>query len=438
LISGLTHPTGIAIVGSDLFVLNGGSSPNAGSIGQYTLSGATVNASLISGLDSPTGIAASGSDLFVTSAAAGTVGHYTASGTTVNASLLSGLNTPFGIAVSGGNLYVASQQDGTIGKYTTSGGTVNPSLVSGLIAPAGIAINGSDLFVATDTDGSVGYLGEYTIYGATINPTLNSSLDYPIGVVVASATGSPTPPPPNNSPLHPTLSGRLPAASLVAGSKIPPITQIVRVTNNSTATFTGNLTLSLLLSTDPTGASGGTPVASVIRRTSLKAAKFMNVPLTIRSLPADAVGNLYILSQVTDPSGNISISASATTISAAAPFVDLQPIGIHVPASAKAGRKGLLSVTLINNGNTAAGGNLSIDLQASSSGAIDGTSIDLGTIIRHVLIQPGRKLTLELSAPFAAPAGTYFIIANADPADSFNESTLSNNLLASHTALKLT
>ena len=50
--------------GSDLFVANDG----AGTIGEYTTAGATVNASLISGLASPVGIAVDGSDLFVTNA----------------------------------------------------------------------------------------------------------------------------------------------------------------------------------------------------------------------------------------------------------------------------------------------------------------------------------------------------------------------------------
>ena len=44
--------TGIAVDGSDLFVVNS----NLGTIGEYTISGATVNASLITGISSPQGI----------------------------------------------------------------------------------------------------------------------------------------------------------------------------------------------------------------------------------------------------------------------------------------------------------------------------------------------------------------------------------------------
>ena len=40
----------------------------------------------------------------------GTIGEYTTSGAVVNASLVSGLNYPFGIAVSGSNLFVANSR----------------------------------------------------------------------------------------------------------------------------------------------------------------------------------------------------------------------------------------------------------------------------------------------------------------------------------------
>jgi DNA-binding beta-propeller fold protein YncE len=57
LISGLLNPIGIAISGTNLFVANfGNGNANTGKIGEYTISGTTVNASLISGLDNPWGI----------------------------------------------------------------------------------------------------------------------------------------------------------------------------------------------------------------------------------------------------------------------------------------------------------------------------------------------------------------------------------------------
>ena len=130
----------------NIFVANGIS---GGTIGEYTTSGATVNAALISGLSTPVGIAVSGSNLFVTNAGfgpgTGRIGEYTTSGAPVNPALISGLNDPQGIAVSGSNLFVTivgngTAGNGTIGEYTTSGATVNAALISGLNTPTGIAI----------------------------------------------------------------------------------------------------------------------------------------------------------------------------------------------------------------------------------------------------------------------------------------------------------
>ncbi len=75
---------------------------------------------------------ARGQNIYVANYAgvSGTIGKYTMSGGTVNASLVSGLWGPTGLAASGSNVFV-SNGSGTIGEYTTSGGTVNASLVSG-------------------------------------------------------------------------------------------------------------------------------------------------------------------------------------------------------------------------------------------------------------------------------------------------------------------
>jgi hypothetical protein len=72
---------------------------------------------------------ASADTIFLTNYVNGTVGEYTTSGATVNASLISGLGGLSGIAVSGSNLFVANNLLGTIGEYTTAGATVNASLI---------------------------------------------------------------------------------------------------------------------------------------------------------------------------------------------------------------------------------------------------------------------------------------------------------------------
>jgi hypothetical protein len=161
--------------------------------------------------------------------------------------------------------------------------------------------------------------------------------------------------------------------------------------------------------------------------------------MQIHSLPTGATGNLYIVSEVTDPSGSAALTASANTLSVAAPFIDLQPLLIRAPAAIKAGKKGPVSVTLINKGNVAANGILSIDLQASTDGAINSNSIDLGTVVRSILIEPGKKAVLSLPGiSFPNTRGSYYIVASIDPSNTFNESTLSDKSLSSATTVRLT
>ena len=182
LVSGLDSLPGIAVSGSNLFVTSWGLS--SGTIGEYTTSGAVVNASLVSGLSDPWGIAVSGSNLFVANWGSGTIGEYTTSGAVVNASLISGLNAPSGIAVSGSNLFVVNYGSGTIGEYTTSGAVVNASLVSGLNSPDGIAVSGSNLFVTSFNRNTI---GEYTTSGAVVNASLVSGLGQPAGIAVSGS-----------------------------------------------------------------------------------------------------------------------------------------------------------------------------------------------------------------------------------------------------------
>src|SRR5579872_4161533 len=59
------------------------------------------------------------------------IGEYSLDGATINASLITVPSSPQGIAINGNDLFVPSMNSGTIGEYTTSGGTVNASLISG-------------------------------------------------------------------------------------------------------------------------------------------------------------------------------------------------------------------------------------------------------------------------------------------------------------------
>jgi titin len=179
LITGLNGPLGEVVSGSDLFVVN----KSAGTVGEYTTSGATVNASFITGLDAPEGIALSGSDLFIVEGS--TVSEYTTAGAVVSAPLITGLNFPHGVAVSGGDLFVVDTGNNAVGEYTTAGATVNAALITGLDFPQNVAVSGSDVFVTSE--GALSNVGEYTTSGATVNAALITGLDEPQGVAVSGS-----------------------------------------------------------------------------------------------------------------------------------------------------------------------------------------------------------------------------------------------------------
>ena len=176
-------PSGIAVSGQDIFVVNNNS------IYEYTTSGAVVSAPLVantqaSGLSSPFNIAVSGSNLFVTDSANNYIDEFTTAGARVAVPLFQGFGFLEGIAVSGSYLFVGSSSQWSLGVYTTSGAVVNASLIPGLSEPAWFAISGPDLFVANGRG-----VGEYTLaptYDSIIssNPSLISGLEGSRGVAV--------------------------------------------------------------------------------------------------------------------------------------------------------------------------------------------------------------------------------------------------------------
>jgi autotransporter-associated beta strand protein len=275
LVSGLLHPTDIALSGSDLFVMN-----NYGStIGEYTTSGSTVNASLIPNVGNY-GLALSGSDLFVGNYQAGTIGEYTTPGATVNASLISGLNDPDGIAVvvpskltwnnaggSGDGLSWDTVQqnwnDGTDAVFYSDGDSVtfndaNNSMSSGgsnpnaynvtlntTVAPASIVVNNCLGNYSISGNGTIGGTSSLTKSG-TGTLTLSTANTYSGGTIVCGGllviepTRSTTSALPNGA-LTISGSGNIQLANNVtAGS--PPATSNVNITSLS---ISGNGTLDI-------------------------------------------------------------------------------------------------------------------------------------------------------------------------------------------------
>jgi uncharacterized delta-60 repeat protein len=135
LISGIADADAVLVSGSTIYV----SDYALGTIGSYSLAGDPINPSLVTGLSNPEDMTLVGSTLFVTEQGGGQcVGAYSLSGATVNAALIPNLAGPYKIAGANGDLFVGVGS--AIEEYATDGTPVNTSLITGVDSVFGIAV----------------------------------------------------------------------------------------------------------------------------------------------------------------------------------------------------------------------------------------------------------------------------------------------------------
>jgi hypothetical protein len=120
------------------------------------------------------------------------------------------------------------------------------------------------------------------------------------------------------SPLHMTLSGKLPTAPETRGKKFKPIHVRVKLTNSDVNLANETVTVQLFLS--PTaGETGSNPAVATLRKKvkikSNKSAGFGT--LTIKNIPPDLSGTLHVVAQLTDQNGAVD-TADAGQITVAA------------------------------------------------------------------------------------------------------------------------
>jgi hypothetical protein len=166
LITGLAAPSAICIVGSDMYVLLSGAN-GAGGIGEYTLTGQPVNPDLVTGLNSPAGMVIVGSDIFIGDYYNSGMSEYSLTGAPVHVPLVKNVGFPTCVAVLGSDLLLAAGSG--VNEYTTSGTLVKANLFSDPQGTNALAVSGSDIFVGQDDNDTV---GEYTTSGTLVNNDL--------------------------------------------------------------------------------------------------------------------------------------------------------------------------------------------------------------------------------------------------------------------------
>ena len=189
LITGLSSPGAVAASGGNLFITN---DQGGGAVSEYTTSGTLVSANLAPGVEDPSAIAISGNDMFVIAGSGSglVVGEYTLGGATVNASLISlaGVESPFGLAVSGNNLVLANfgsgNNDGSLIEYNLVGPPGGTTVVSGVnkVYDVATAPDGAAYFTHLDLDAHTS--GDIGIYPG--NAYLVGDEEHPFGIAIAT------------------------------------------------------------------------------------------------------------------------------------------------------------------------------------------------------------------------------------------------------------
>jgi hypothetical protein len=196
------------------------------------------------------------------------------------------------------------------------------------------------------------------------------------------------------------LTGPLPAS--VVGTATLKLKDSLKLTAQSA--FNGKYTASVFLSSAPDGSDDVYTLSSTHGQVKLAAGKSKVVPLRFSpAIPASVpAGSYYVFASTTDASGNVQLS-SITTLTIAAPSVDLTGAVLRVPSKAVSGKKTPVTFEITNtaDANVPAIGTVSIYFVSSSTadGGAGATlyTISPAVISRKINLKPGKSTTVSLS-----------------------------------------
>ncbi|HWE03675.1 MAG TPA: Ig-like domain repeat protein [Tepidisphaeraceae bacterium] len=431
LVSGLARPANLSLLGNDLYVAD----LNSDSVGEYTTSGAAVNPSLISGVY-PWSLAATSTDIYVVDNSLGTVSDYSLDGTAMNTQLVTGLFGPGAIVADGPDLFIENNVGANIRETTTAGATVEAPFLSGLNGASGMAISGTNLFVCNYGSNTV---GEYTTSGATVNASLITGLDGPNSIavyggdlyVVSTTSGTIG---------QYTMSGATVNASFISGLASPLGIAIGgSISTTSTAASVTSVTASaqtiatgesevFTATVAPAAGPGSAPTGAVTfldNGAAIGSAQLVSgTAIFTTALP---VGSNSITASYSGDS-NYAPSASAAltqTILAASSATPTLP-SISVPTSGLAGGKFIVKAPIVitNTGSTLSGEFAVVLYLDLADSGLDANPIQLDKLLKHAVLKSGKGFAAPLKTnalPTSVPSGTYHLVAEVtDPSGNVN------------------
>lgn len=333
------------------------------------------------------------------------------------------------------NFYGYMQPDGTMKEFSSSIGPV-----SGIAAGSdgNIYFRAADYLVGVNTSGAI--VAEQNLGGGNTtdgkelisaggNLWFNESFNDRIGVAhIGGSTTIPT----GTGILTPAIAKETLPANVVAGAKINGTVTVVLT--DSIAAMSGRAMVAIYASTTPDLTNATLIVGPKPEALKLKPGQGKPATIKVPSLPASLpLGSYYLVTQVTSPAGISSVAASANTVTVAAPFISLSGSVASLSETAKLGKNASAVVAVSNGGNVQASGILQVALSARPAGTTGSADVSLTTASAKIRILPGKSGSVHLHflVPATLPAGSYSLVAQLDPANSFNEAQLPGPIVSS-------
>jgi hypothetical protein len=209
-------------------------------------------------------------------------------------------------------------------------------------------------------------------------------------VALASATGPAVVSAAPFVTLSETVVSALPA-SLVSGTTVRGSVRLV-ITNHGNVPSRGSTPVSISAST--TSGQVGTQIAALTKSLNIRPGKSVTVVVPVKSIPALATADYFIIGQVTDPfASGISVNSSTGTTSIGAPVISLSAV-LGPAINPNAGDT--LSIT--NSGNipdvTALTGTVAFSTDAAGTQAVGGTAFVSTATLK---IGAGKTVRLHLN-----------------------------------------
>jgi hypothetical protein len=236
---------------------------------------------------------------------------------------------------------------------------------------------------------------------------------------------------PQPSAIVPSVDPKLPT-TVLAGQKLNA-NLAVTLANSAASGFTGAVHGAFYLSTN--GTIDGKAIAlplNLSRVLKLKANQKIALHLKLAGIPASVPAGTYrLLFQIVDFTGAKN-TVDVATITVAQPQIDLTGVFSKVPLVERIGKKQTVTITVSNQGTTAAVGVLPIVLDASADGALDGSAVPVLQTTRPINLRPGKstRISLNFIATSAMRTNGY-LIAQLDPANRLGDVNIANNTFVS-------